>query len=174
MELYVKEKDMPENCYECEYCMDYSDGCIQCQILIDDDSGSYNEDLDELKKLNNCPLKSLNQHDAEVKKEYEREKQRMLRNFEISYDKEMKVQKRHFDLIYQENQILIKELTDLKFNNKTERRQVVEELLEMLSHDLTLYTPHSFEYDNPDLRLYREREKITKDLQQKLNELKGE
>ncbi|MDD4111225.1 MAG: hypothetical protein PHS54_06780, partial [Clostridia bacterium] len=43
------------------------DGCIQCQILIDDDSGSYNEDLDELKKLNNCPLKSLNQHDAEVR-----------------------------------------------------------------------------------------------------------
>lgn len=65
---------------------------------------------------NSLTVQSLGEHDKEIRAEFE---------------KEMEIKKRRFDLIYQENQMLIKELTNLKFNNKNENEQLKTELAEL-------------------------------------------
>ena len=66
MEVFVKEKNMPKSCIDCEFCITTNiknghtkkyEEITQCCF------GEYYK----LDKINTCPLKSLDQHDTEVR-----------------------------------------------------------------------------------------------------------
>ena len=68
MEVFVKEKNMPKSCIDCEFCITTNiknghtkkyEEITQCCF------GEYYK----LDKINTCPLKSLDQHDSEVRAE---------------------------------------------------------------------------------------------------------
>ena len=57
-EVYLHESEMPKDCIECKLSSENV-----CDVLLEWQS------RDEGKRLENCPLRSLEQHDAEVRKE---------------------------------------------------------------------------------------------------------
>ena len=68
MEVFIKEKNMPKSCIDCEFCITTNiknghtkkyEEITQCCF------GEYYK----LDKINTCSLKSLDQHDSEVRAE---------------------------------------------------------------------------------------------------------
>lgn len=82
MEVYVDE--LPESCKECEYCSTWVDdgNCYQC-FMPNEDALMYPNEI--LKRSSTCPLKSLADHDTEVKKQ---ERERVIDEIKAYYTKQ--------------------------------------------------------------------------------------
>lgn len=147
MEVFIRDEDMPKNCCSCKnFFMNPAD-TYSCSEI---GGGSiYSNFTDGRDRHPNCPLKSLNQHDLEIRAE---ERKKVVAELKTNYggiEKDIITEKYHLTNFDCDITKPIKQII------KEERKKVVAELQEW--NDKLIDEGYIIDYE---------------DLQQKLTEIK--
>lgn len=137
MELYVDE--MPDCCVKCPLCKADYKGELYCAQL--DESFKENiEAIDYKKRKDNCPLKSLAEHDAEKDAEIERLREQLhtanqeTLHFQNKYFAEKQIAIEELDKVKQQ---LFKSFDGIGLNTYCEKVKPVESYIDQQIKSLT-------------------------------------
>lgn len=66
MKIFVKNSDIPKTCYECKFKQDPADSTavLGCPLI------NYDQNEEQAKNKTDCPLKSLERHDASKRRSH--------------------------------------------------------------------------------------------------------
>lgn len=155
MEIFVSEKEIPENCAECIYYNNH-------KCLIDNNGYKWTTQA-PIQKNKLCPIKSLEQHESKIRKPLEEEIEQLKVKIQKLASECKDCTKKVFkeDLIA-ERQKVIAELEEFEKEHRLRARKTSEEYqTDNEEQKARLYSLSSGRFD------------ILEELKQKLKEMKG-